>query len=159
MVNCLINSESGPQTTMARAYNIPNGYGKERAWKVRHSGVLAMLTKGCKANGTLSHELIEAVKVKHNYRSSRSIRDLWRRYKDKIISGEGFKIQRQGKSGRKLKFTEQEIQEKVRQVPLVKRKTLRSLSFHSGINHVTLFHYLRRGILRKSTSSITQASH
>ena len=52
---------------MVRAPLNPPGSPKVPAWKERHSGVVCMLSTGMKADGGLSHELIEAVKLKYVY--------------------------------------------------------------------------------------------
>ena len=93
------------ETTMAGPHpNPPGPVGDGKAWKMKHSGVLTMLTRGAKPNGTLSHELVEEVRLKFGYRSPRSIQDIWKRYKRTIMNGNGFRIHRAGTSGRKLKF-------------------------------------------------------
>jgi hypothetical protein len=113
-----------------------------------------MLTRGAKPNGTLSHELVEEVRLKFGYRSPRSIQDIWKRYKKTIMNGNGFRIHRAGPSGRKLKFHPAELEARIRNVPLKQRKTIRSLSFSTNIPKSTLLRYLKQGLLKRSTSSI-----
>jgi hypothetical protein len=146
--------ETPNQTTMARAPLNPPGPDKEKAWKVRHQGVICMLAKEVGPSGRLSHELIQRVKVKFSYRNDKSIRTLWKKYKQPILANEGFEIKRSGTSGRHLKYSADDLQNKIRNVPLKQRKTLRSLSHAAGIKHVTLYNYLRRGLIKRSTSSI-----
>lgn len=139
---------------MARAPLNPPGPDKEKAWKVRHQGVICMLAKEVGPSGRLSHELIQRVKFKFSYRNDKSIRTLWKKYKQPILANEGFEIKRSGTSGRHLKYSADDLQNKIRNVPLKQRKTLRSLSHAAGIKHVTLYNYLRRGLIKRSTSSI-----
>ena len=70
-------------TTMVRAPLNPPGSPKVPAWKERHSGVVCMLSTGMKADGRLSHELIQAVKLKYGYKS------------DKLSDGSGRSTNRQ----------------------------------------------------------------
>jgi hypothetical protein len=63
---------------MVRAPLIPPGLPKVPGWKKRHSGVVCMLGTGMKANGRLSHELIEVVKLKYVYKSDKAIRKIWK---------------------------------------------------------------------------------
>jgi len=123
---------------MGRASAVTPGISAEKVWKRRHSGVLVMLTKGAKDDGTLSHELIENAKVKYSYRSARTIRRLWAKYKPAIIAGEGFKLTRKEGSGRNFKHSVENLKELIRAVPKHQRKTLRSLSHASGIKKCTL---------------------
>jgi hypothetical protein len=139
---------------MARAPYIPPGPKEQKAWKRRVSGVLVMLTKGCSKTGRLSHELIGEVKVKFGYKCDRTIRDIWKRYKAEVMADEPLRIQRKQGSGRKLKHLPEELQNRIRNIPLPNRRTIRSLSFHSGIPKSTLHEYLSRGLLARSTSTV-----
>lgn len=139
---------------MVRAPYNPPGPKEQKAWKRRVSGVLVMLTKGCSKKGRLSHELIEQVKIKFGYKSDRTIRDIWKRYKPQIMADEPLNIQRKTGSGRKLKYLPDELQNRIKNVPLQQRRTLRSLSFHSGIDKQTLLRYLSRGLIARSTSNV-----
>ena len=57
---------------MVRAPLIPPGSPEPEvpAWKKRHLGVVCMLSTGMKADGKLSHELIEDVKLKYAIKSA-----------------------------------------------------------------------------------------
>lgn len=149
-----IGPQNNETTMLTTIPNSPGTNAKQKAWKVKHSGVLVMLTRGFRANGKLSHELVQSAMVKFNYKSPKSIRRLWNKYKDPIIKGEGFKLERNGVSGRKIKFPPDELQIKIRAVPLKQRKTIRSLSFATGIPRSTLLRYLQHGLLKRTTSSI-----
>jgi hypothetical protein len=78
------------------------------------------------------------VKVKFGYKSDRAIRDIWNRYKAQVMADEPLRIERKQGSGRKLKHLPEELQNKIRNTPLPNRRTIRSLSFHSGIPKSTL---------------------
>eukprot|EP00956_Cyclotella_meneghiniana_P000520 scaffold571_cov34-Cyclotella_meneghiniana.AAC.2 len=86
-----------------------------------------------------------------------AVREIWKKYRDAFLSGDGFRINRSGTSGRKHKYTADGLVQATRNVPLVKRRTLRSLSHHSNIPRSTLHNYLRRGLLKRATSSIKPA--
>jgi hypothetical protein len=77
--------ETPNQTTMARAPLNPLGPVKEKAWKVRHQGVICMLAKEVGPIGRLSHELIQRVKVKFSYCNDKSVHTLWKKYKQPIL--------------------------------------------------------------------------
>ena len=62
---------------MVRAPLNPPGSPKVPAWKERHLGVVCMLSTGMKADGGLSHELIQAVKLKYGYKSDKAVRQIW----------------------------------------------------------------------------------
>ena len=69
-------------------YNVPAAK-EQKPWKRRVSGVLVMLTIGYnKRSGRLSHELIAEIKEKFNYRTDRAIRDIWKKHKQQIMSGD-----------------------------------------------------------------------
>lgn len=76
----LRSSQKTCTTTMVRASSESAGPIASKEWKLRHSGVPVMLTKGAKANGWLSHELIENVTGKYGYKSILSIRRIWVKY-------------------------------------------------------------------------------
>ena len=113
-----------------------------------------MLTKGAQANGRLSHELIENVRAKYGYKCIITIRRIWAKYQASIIAGEGFSLKRKEGSGCPLKHSADNLSAHIREVPMVKRKTLRSLLHHSGIPKSTLLNYLQRGLINRRTSSI-----
>ena len=72
-------------TTMVRApINPPGSSPKVPAWKERHSGVVCMLSTGIKADGRLSHELIQAVKLKYGYKSDKAVRQIWKKHKQAL---------------------------------------------------------------------------
>ena len=139
---------------MVRAPLNPPGSPKVPAWKERHSGVVCMLSTGMKADGRLSHELIQAVKLKYGYKSDKAVRQIWKKHKQAVLNGDPIVIHRKKGSGRKHKFTGDGLSERIRGVPRPQRKTLRSLSHVSGIPKSTLHDYVRRGLLQRTTSSI-----
>ena len=55
---------------MARAPLNPPGPVKEKAWKVRHQGMICMLAKEVGPSGRLGHELIQRVKFKNQLNQS-----------------------------------------------------------------------------------------
>lgn len=135
-------------------YNVPAAK-EQKPWKKRISGVLVMLTKGYnKRSGRLRHELIAEIKEKFNYRTDRAIRDIWNKHKQQIMSGDPINIERKQGSGRPLKYLPDDLQARIKNVPLLQRRTLRSLAFHSGLSPATLLRYISRGFLARSTSSV-----
>ena len=60
-------------------------------------------------------------------------------------------------SSRKHKYAADSLVQAIRNIPLVKRQTLQSLSYHANIPRSTLHNYLRRGLLKRATSSIKSA--
>eukprot|EP00956_Cyclotella_meneghiniana_P031532 scaffold83069_cov22-Cyclotella_meneghiniana.AAC.1 len=142
-------SKAAPLIPPRPAHDVP--------WKLRHSGVLAMCARGCDKHGRLNKALLQAICEKYNYRRPGSIREIWKKYKESFLSGDGFRVNRSGTSGRKHKYTADGLVQAIRNVPLVKRRTLRSLSYHANIPRLTLHNYLRRGLLKRATSSIKPA--
>ena len=79
---------------MVRAPLNPPGSPKVPAWKERHSGVVCMLSTGMKADGRLSHELIQAVKLKYGYKSDKAVRQIWKKHKQAVLNGDPIVIHR-----------------------------------------------------------------
>jgi hypothetical protein len=75
-----------------------------------------MLGTGMKANGRLSHELIEAVKLKYVYKSDKAIRKIWKTHKQAVLNGDPVIIHRKKGSGRKHKYTSDGLSERIRGV-------------------------------------------
>jgi hypothetical protein len=53
-----------------------------------------MLSTGMKADGRLSHKLIEAVKLKYVYKSDKAIRKIWKTHKQAVLNGDPVNIHR-----------------------------------------------------------------
>jgi hypothetical protein len=70
------------------------------------------------------------------------------------VADEPLHIQRKQGSGRKLKHLPEDLQNRIRNIPLLNQRTIRSLLFHSGIPKSTLHKYLPRGLLARSTSTV-----
>ena len=126
----------------------------QKQWKLRHSKALVLLMRGADEHGRLNADLIEEVRVLCGYKSGKSVARLWYRYMDRILAGEGFRIQRKQGSGRPLKYSPEQLSEKISTIPLVNRRTLRSIAHHSGIPFSTLYDYRRRGLILRATSSV-----
>jgi hypothetical protein len=62
-----------------------------------------MLSTGMKADGRLSHELIQAVKLKYGYKSDKAVRQIWKKHKQAVLNGDPIVIHRKKGSGRKRK--------------------------------------------------------
>ena len=81
---------------------------------------------------------------------------IWRRHKSGIILPEKNKldVRRKKGSGRKFKLDVNDVKARVRAVPFSLRKSPRSLSPQVGIPHMTLYRYLKLGVLAKSRSAV-----
>ena len=66
----LHSGQKASTTTMAKASPVSARPGKSKTLKLCNSGFLVMLSQGAKANGRLSHGLIESVMAKYGYWSS-----------------------------------------------------------------------------------------
>ena len=129
---------------------------QQKKWEITHSKALVLLIRGAYEKGKLSADVIEDVKRYCGYKSGKAVQRLWYRYRDRILNGEGFRIERKAGSGRPLKYSPEQLSEKIKAIPLGNRRTLRSLAFHSGIPHTTLYNYnyRRRGLILRATSSV-----
>ena len=116
-------------------------------------GILVMCSRGYSPGGKLSHELKAAISLEHGVCDKTTLR-IWNKYKDRIMAGKGFTIQRKEGSGRKLKYSVVQLSETIRNVPRWKRKTLRSLSHATGIPKSTIDDYINRGLLKRSRNSV-----
>ncbi|KAF0696063.1 hypothetical protein As57867_006353, partial [Aphanomyces stellatus] len=61
---------------------------------------------------------------------------------------------KKGKVGRKMSYTKEQIKNKLLEVPLSERTTLRSISEKTGIPLGSLHRYLKQGLFRAHSSSI-----
>ncbi|KAF0702160.1 hypothetical protein AaE_016093 [Aphanomyces astaci] len=61
---------------------------------------------------------------------------------------------KKGRVGRKIKYTAAQAREKLLQVPLRERTSLRSISAKTGISYGTLHRYLKRGVFRAHSNAI-----
>jgi hypothetical protein len=112
-------------------------------WKKRHADVIIMLARGHEVNGTLKKALIEEIKSSLSVGKSQ-IFTIWKEHKTTIMQGKMPALVRNEGSGRPLKVPVDEFRERIRAVPFHKRKTLRSLSYATGIPFTTLFGYMKR---------------
>ena len=77
-----------------------------------------------KADGRLSHELIEVVKLKYVYKSDKAIRKIWKTHKQAVLNGDLVIIHRKKGSGRKHKYTAGDgLSERIRGVTRPQRKS------------------------------------
>jgi hypothetical protein len=88
--------QNGPQnhetTTLMTIPNSPGTNANQKTW--------IMLMRGFRANGKLSHELVQSAMVKFNYKSPQSIHCLWKKYEDQIIEGKGFNLNLKSETNR-----------------------------------------------------------
>ncbi|ETV66232.1 hypothetical protein H257_17274 [Aphanomyces astaci] len=61
---------------------------------------------------------------------------------------------KKGRVGRKIKYTPAQAREKLLQVALRERTSLRSISAKTGISYGTLHRYLKRGVFRAHSNAI-----
>ena len=85
-----------------------------------------------------------------------TVKRIWRRHKSGIILPEKNKldVRRKKGSGRKFKLDINDVKARVKAVPFSLQKSLRSLSPQVGIPHMTLYRYLKLGVLAKSRSAV-----
>ena len=69
---------------------IPPRPTRDVPWKIKHSGVLAMCARGCDSHGKLNKQLLSEVCLRYGYKSHHSIRDIWKKYKQDFLAGNGF---------------------------------------------------------------------
>jgi hypothetical protein len=125
--------------------NITQKVPKHKAWKKRHADMLVMLARGYDSNGRLSHELKSLIKTKFKVHDT-TIRRVWNKYKTEIMSSEAPIIKRKAGAGKKPKISQAEFEQKNRDVPMHKRKTLSSLACASGIPKSTIIRYFKKGM-------------
>ena len=94
--------------------------------------------------------------AQHFHASRKCIRGVWKANKQAILDPEQRKIDisRKKGSGRLRKFTVQQVQEKVKRVPLSQRQTVRALAARLNIPRTSLHRLLKEGTLVKHRSAI-----
>ena len=97
--------------------------------------------------GTLPHgsKTIAASEYKC---STKTVTRLWARRNDETQTN------RKGQCGRKRRFTVEEVNERLVNVPLAQRQTLRDSSEGTGIPKTNLFRYLKSGDMKRSTTTL-----